>query len=242
LTHSPLGFPLEPGFEAAPKIGAPQEQHVVVRNLRLVDTSPATSDTDGLREMCHDMRQPVASIIVLADAALTEPAIPSDVRVRLDLIREQAEWLGDLLQDLLEPQGAKASNAKSQDLTRIACDVVQSEQATYRGDLRLQWSGGNASVRGNAIELRRAVANLLSNATRAAGPDGTVVVELHRMEEHVVLTVDDDGPGFGLIRRGVGLGLRGVARSLKSCGGHIEYGRSDLGGARAILVLHADDN
>lgn len=235
--HSPLGYPLEPGSEAAP-LAAPEQQHVVVRNLRLVDSSSATSGIDRLREICHDMRQPVASIMVLADAALTEASVPSVVHARLDQIREQAEWLGDLLQHLLEPNGAKTVNGKSHDLTRIASDVVQSEQATYLGDLRLQWSGGNVNVRGNAIELRRAIANLLNNATRAAGPDGRVVVEVHRAGNHVLLTVDDSGPGFGLIRRGVGLGLRAVTRCLKSCGGRIEYSRSRMGGTCATLVLH----
>jgi signal transduction histidine kinase len=244
---SPLGFPLEPGSEIVP-----EEQHVVVRNLRLIDSAPTTSGIDRLREICHDMRQPVACILVLAEAALAElalaevalaeAAMPSVASARLGQIREQAEWLGDLLEHLLEPHGTRAANGKSVELTQIASDVVQSEQVTYRGDIRLQWGGGNVSVRGNTIELRRAIANLLNNATRAAGPDGKVVVELQRVEGRVHLTVDDSGPGFGLIRRGIGLGLRAAARSLKSCGGHIEHSRSQLGGARATLVLHAIDS
>jgi signal transduction histidine kinase len=54
-----------------------------------------------------------------------------------------------------------------------------------------------------------------------------------------LLTIDDNGPGFGMIRRGTSLGLRAVARSLKSYGGRIEYSRSGMGGTRAILVLRA---
>lgn len=96
-------------------------------------------------------------------------------------------------------------------------------------------------VFGNWIELRRAIANLLSNATRAAGPDGKVVVELRRAADRVLLTVDDSGPGFGLIRRGVGLGLQAVARGLESYEGGLEYGRSQMGGVRAILALRAAD-
>lgn len=188
------------------------------------------------------MRQPVASIIVLADAPLSEGSIPQAVRARLDQVREQAEWLGNLLQHLLEPHSVRTANGKSHDLARLASEVVQAKRATYGGDLHLQWSGGDMRVRGSAIDLRRAIANLLSNATRAAGSDGTVVVELHGLDDHVLLTIDDNGPGFGMIRRGAGLGLRAVARSLKSYGGRIEYSRSRMGGARAVLVLRAIDS
>lgn len=185
------------------------------------------------------MRQPVAAILVLAEAALSESSIPTAARARLAEVREQAAWLGDLLQCLLEPPSPGTADRESHDLAAIASGVVEGEQATYDGELRLGWSGGKVGVLGNATELRRAIANLLSNATRAAGPRGKVAVELHSAGDRVLLTVDDSGPGFGLIRRGSGLGLRAVARGLKSCGGSIEYGRSRLGGTRALLVLRA---
>lgn len=237
LTKSPLGFPLEPGSGAAPVINA-GKRRAGVRALRLVEPAPTSMDIDRVREMCHDMRQPVASIIVLAEAALSEAATPSAVRARLGQVIDQAEWLGDMLQHLLDTHEVTADR-KSHDLTRIATDMVHLQQVTYRGDLRLQCGGGNMNVLGNPVHLRRAIANLLSNATRAAGPDGRVAVELHRAGDRVLLMVDDNGPGFGLIRRGAGLGLRGVVRSLKSLGGRIEYSRSPIGGVRATLALPA---
>lgn len=96
-------------------------------------------------------------------------------------------------------------------------------------------------VAGDEVELRRAIANLLSNATRAAGPGGKVLVQLRRPAEHVLLTVDDSGPGFGLIHRGFGLGLLSLAHGLESYGGRLEYSRSQLGGVRATLTLRASD-
>lgn len=65
-----------------------------------------TADIEqGLREACHDMRQPVAGVLALAGAALAEPGLPGAVRVRLEEIVEQAEWLADMIQDWL--QGAR---------------------------------------------------------------------------------------------------------------------------------------
>jgi C4-dicarboxylate-specific signal transduction histidine kinase len=237
LTTSPLDFPLESGPEAAPMTAAPGEDQVMVPNLRLVDPLSTTPAVDRLHEICHDMRQPVASILMLADATLTDDSIPAVVRASLGRVRAQAEWLGDLLQHLLEPYSTGNPNGQAHDLTRIAIDAVAAAQATYRGDLRLQLSGGNLDIFASPIELRRVIANLLSNAIRAAGPQGQVVVELRSAGDQVLLTVDDNGPGFGLIRRDVGLGLRAAAQSMTSCGGRIEFRRSPQGGTRAVLIL-----
>jgi C4-dicarboxylate-specific signal transduction histidine kinase len=115
------------------------------------------------------------------------------------------------------------------------------EMVTYPGDLALQWGGGNVCVAGNEVELRRAISNLLSNATRAAGPEGKVAVQVRRAAGRVLLTVDDSGPGFGLIQRNVGLGLLAVAHGLASYGGSLEFSRSQMGGVQAVLALRAAD-
>ena len=57
--------------------------------------------TRQLRETFHDMRQPVASTLALAAAALTEPDLPAAARNRLEQIVEQAEWLADMIHGCL---------------------------------------------------------------------------------------------------------------------------------------------
>jgi signal transduction histidine kinase len=237
LAFDPLGFPLEPGLAAAPLDTGFGGTHETFRNLAVADRLSATSDTDRLREICHDMRQPVASIIALADAALSHAAVPSSVRGRLGQVRDQAEWLGDLLRHLVEPPEPRMAEDESCDLARLASDAVRFEAVTYTGELALQWSSGDMYVSGNSVELRRVIANLLSNATRAAGPAGKVVVELRRDADCALLTFDDSGPGFGHIRPGTGLGLPVVARSLNAYGGDVKYGQGPLGGVRATLAL-----
>ena len=187
------------------------------------------------------MRQPVATIMALAEAALSNDGIPLGVRRCLDQVMNQAEWLGEMLRHLIEPAAAGAAEGEFLDLARLACDMVQIEMAAYPGDLALQWDGGNMCVAGNGVELRRAISNLLSNATRAAGPEGKVAVQVRRVAGRVLLTVDDSGPGFGLIQRDFGLGLLAVAHGLASYGGSLEFGRSQLGGVQAALALRAAD-
>lgn len=66
----------------------------------------------GLRETCHDMRQPVAGVLALAGAALAEPSLPGGVRVRLEQIVQQAEWLADMIQDWLHAAQPGALNTQ----------------------------------------------------------------------------------------------------------------------------------
>jgi signal transduction histidine kinase len=220
-------------------MNATGEASVVLESLRLPGSASGAPDVDQLHEICHDMRQPVASILALADAVLTTATIPSAVRDRLGQVQDQAEWLAELLRQLIEPQGERPADRESHNLIHLASNAVQMEMVTYSGDLVFKWDDCNVRVLGDRVEIRRAIANLLGNATRAAGPDGRVIVGLRRANDRVLLTVDDSGPGFGLIRRGIGLGLQVVTRSLNSFGGDLEYRRSQLGGVQAILSLRA---
>jgi len=85
------------------------------------------------------------------------------------------------------------------------------------------------------VLLRRALSNVLDNAARAAGPAGTVRVEVKQCDAAVMLAVEDDGPGFGEIPSGAGLGLAAVARHVIELGGRIEYSGGACGGTRVSL-------
>ena len=62
--------------------------------------------------------------------------------------------------------------------------------------------------------------------SRAAGPAGTVTVTVHRGTEVVRVLVEDDGPGFGHVPSGSGLGLPVTRRELEAMGGSLAAGVS----------------
>ena len=199
---------------------------------------------DGLREVCHDIRQPIAGVLALAGAALVEADLPEGARSRLEQIVELAEWQSDVVENWLDAAvGGAAPTAGRIDAVQVVNEAAAAERLVWGGGLTLIWPPEPVLIRMDPVDLRRMTANLLDNATRAAGPSGTVTVEVTRCDSRMLLTVEDDGPGFGSpvkdegLARGHGLGLSAVARQTIQCGGRLECGQSSLGGGRVSLWL-----
>ena len=190
-----------------------------------------------LLEACHDMRQPVACVLALAAAALAEPGLPVAMRARLESIVEQAQWLADVISYRLLSDAHPGGGARRADVARVVKDAVAAEVTTWPGTLRVTASPEPILGAVHPVALRRMVANLIGNATRAAGRKGTVNIVIERRGDRALITVEDSGPGFGNIQRSSGLGLSSVARELSSVDGRIEFGQCSLGGTRARLWL-----
>jgi len=183
------------------------------------------------------MRQPVASMLALAGAALTDPALPRAARARLEQIVEQAEWLADLVEHALDTAGPGTSGNHMTDLWRVVNDVVAAERVTWPGEVKMAGVAEPVLAAIHPVLLRRMAANLLNNATRAAGPSGTVTVEIGRQQNLALLVVEDSGPGFGKIEKGLGLGLSMVSTNAIRHGGRLECGGGGTVGARVGLWL-----
>jgi K+-sensing histidine kinase KdpD len=193
---------------------------------------------DGLREVCHDIRQPIAAMLALAGAALAEADTPECTRNRLERIIELAEWQSDVIENWLATSpGADPAGTGRTDVIRVINETAAAERLTWTGDLTLVWPPEVVFTVLHPVILRRMVANLLANATCAAGPHGSVIIEVSRQGSQMLLAVEDNGPGFGRLPGGSGLGLPAVARQAARCRGRLECGRGTLGGGRVALWL-----
>lgn len=201
---------------------------------------PAEAVDEGLqrlREICHDIRQPVAAVQALAAAALGDPGLPGGTYSYLEQIITQAQTLADVIRQRLHADGPPEASARLTDLGSLADEAAAAERVTYEGTLEVEPHAEPVLVCVDQVDVRGIISNLLSNATRAAGPAGTVTIEISHDLGLAQLVVEDTGPGFGEILGGTGLGWRSIARSLATCRGKISYGRGPLGGVRASLWL-----
>ena len=108
-------------------------------------------------------------------------------------------------------------------------------------------------VRVDRARLERALLNLVINAAQALDGSGCIRVACRADGDDILLSVEDDGPGFtprsltqALDRRfttkphGSGLGLASVRALATSANGGVALDRSDLGGACVRLTLPSD--
>ena len=197
------------------------------------DYPAATEQTLLARQLCHDLRQPLAVIAAIAAGLDLEPGLSVTGRQRLEQLLEQTQRLSSFVAGCLT-----APQQVAVDLRRVLDAVVRSGSVVFEGTLQLAGSD-EPVVRGDAVLLDRALTNVLDNACQAAGPDGLVRVALWSAPDGAHVDIDDDGPGFGRSapRGGHGLGL-GIAQSvLDQHGGTLRTGPGMLGGTRVRIGL-----
>jgi len=222
-------------------------KNTVISKNTVVSMTRIPLDTDNpdilpqapglLQQVAHDLRQPVAAILALAAAAESEADVPAPVLRRLEQISEEASWIFRVIGDLL----AEASGEQGTEPVAIAPllrEVVASERLTFSGEIELQQQDGQLRhVMAVGTRLRRALANVLSNATRATGPGGRVEVIARSRGDAEIIEIADDGPGFGRVGPVHGIGLQITRQILAECGGRMEVERLASGQTVVRLVL-----
>jgi signal transduction histidine kinase len=205
---------------------------------------PVVLDSPDLSDVLHDLGQPLAAIQALAsipppsgsagnraaDLPAGEP--PDELYQRLRRIGQLVDWMNVLL---YSGSRVAADEPATADAVRVIEDVLLAAAVCFDGALRWRPSGSNW-VALEPSELRRAIGNVVDNATRAAGPGGWVRVGV-RQSRHVRIDVEDSGPGFGKVSAHTGRGLLVTRAVLDRCGGGLDIARGRSGGALVRLTL-----
>lgn len=150
--------------------------------------------------------------------SVDEDVLSSATRCQIALMRTQTARMLTLLRDSvdreLQPEQVEV-RALVDEIVSVANARRQATVTVQRGHERWLWT--------HPAALWRAVANVVDNAVRAAGPAGEIEISVHDQFTGVVIEVVDNGPGFGNAPAGTAsLGL-GITKSLaRQCGGNAE--------------------
>jgi len=190
----------------------------------------------------HEIRQPVSVVLALAEAARGADGVTPEVRGYLDGIIDQVQELDGAAMSVLLPAAASDDSSTAPiSVDEVVDSVVDAVRVTWSGSLqRRGMRGAWWTTGGTRAALRRCLLDVVDNAVRAAGPDGSVTVSVQPGADGVRVVVEDDGPGFGHGPRGHGLGLALTRQTLAAMGGDLTIGPPPAeGGSRVVLRLRA---
>ena len=201
-------------------------------------------------DLAHGLKTPLAVLAHEAQQAraVGQRQLAAEIAQQIDRMRRQIDY------HLAQARSA-ASSASSTARTPVATAAEGLSRALQRlhaeRGLRIDVDTGTSHVfRGQREDLDEMLGNLLDNACKWARTQ--VRLTCSTEGDHVVIAIDDDGPGIDpamrevVMHRGVradeaaqgsGLGLAIVRDLAEVYGGSISLEESPIGGARARLIL-----
>jgi signal transduction histidine kinase len=201
------------------------------------------------RGLLHDLGHQMTTLSYLVEAVRGEVVLPDDSGFRMELLSVEMSRMLDILSREIR-DSHEAEEVAVVELGSLSGQVVQLARFAHEASVVLL-PGPAVSVEASPALLWRVLTNVVDNAARAAGPEGTVEIGIHQeVELHqeqapaedpdAVIEVTDDGPGFGGGPPGTAsLGLGVVSSLLESCGGRLEVRAPEAGGTRVRIMIPA---
>lgn len=152
---------------------------------------------DFSSDLAHELRTPVSNLLTEAQVALSQPRSKEEYQTVLASGIEEYERLARMISDMLflaqADDGRVVPHRETVDLGQQARELADFFDALAESQGVRLTTEGEAWVTGDALMLRRALANLMSNAIRHATAGGFVRVEL-TADKHTVRTrVENSG-------------------------------------------------
>ena len=213
-----------------------------------------------IRNITHEINTPLNAIVGFAELASTAPENDPERDAYIDIIRENSGFLQKLVDDVLyiadlessdtPPVSAQADiNACCRECIRGLSKHGMAETAIRFLPEREKFTAGTSCVL-----LTKALTELLRNAVRFTGQDGTVSLSYAVAQDgrSVTFAVEDSGPGvpegeqehifdrfvkIDPYGQGLGLGLSVCRLIARTLGGDVRLDTRHVPGARFLLTI-----
>ncbi|MDO8539803.1 MAG: ATP-binding protein [Opitutaceae bacterium] len=209
----------------------------------------------------HELRTPLTTLRSVGEVGLRRSRAVDEYREIIGSMLEEAQRLQQLIQRLLELASAEGG-APAIQRSEIQLDEYV---ATCVGELgilaeakgqRIEFNSEPCTVRTDAVIFRQALQNLIDNAIKYSPPDAMIRVDVHGVDEHVTISVTDQGSGISAENRehlmqrffrpdrargrdsgGFGLGLSITKAYMRVLGGSLGYEPAQPTGSVFRLTL-----
>lgn len=221
---------------------------MAIENARLYQQAQRATRArdDVLGIVSHDLRNPISAIAMCASALREgEATTPEGQAELLTTISESADWMNRLIQDLLDVASLEAGrlslDRRPENVDSVLSSAVRmfEVEAARRGiALGTEVPPELPAVLADGSRVLQVLGNLLRNALQFTGRGGRITVRAQALEQEVVLSVSDTGPGIPSAeqafvfdrfwrssmssgKRGAGLGLSIAKGIIEAHGGRI---------------------
>ena len=162
------------------------------REVQLIASQESSrTKTSFLSSISHEMRTPMNVILGLNDMALRSQNLPPEVRQQLEKVRLSARHLDGLINNILDLNRIETGSLESRDeLFSLADAVAQINALTqtvcnekglvYQSDVQ---PGAEGWFRGDEMQLKQALLNILDNAKKYTNAPGTVSFRVETVAE-----------------------------------------------------------
>jgi signal transduction histidine kinase len=163
---------------------------------------------DLIAAVSHDLRTPITSLRLLADALRDEVVDPRSRLEYVSRIATHVTALSGLIDDLFELSRLQAGDVRwaieqvpLDELVLETVDAMRPEADAHSVAVRAELPDDLFPVRGNPEQIQRVLFNLIQNAIRHTPADGSVTVRAQPTGEALEIEVADTGAGIPTAER-----------------------------------------
>jgi signal transduction histidine kinase len=185
--------------------------NTMISDLQAEEAARDHSDSarrDLVAAVSHDLRTPITSLRLLAEA-VGDDIVDGEVRRGyLDRMRTHIDALSSLIDDLFELSRLEAGDINwslervpLQELVGETVEAMRLEAEAKGVAVRSDVSDELQPAKANPEKLQRVLFNLIQNAIRHTPADGSVVVRAEPVESGIEVEIADNGDGIAPAER-----------------------------------------
>lgn len=158
--------------------------------------------TDFVHTVSHDLRSPLTAILGYVELIERAGAVNDQQRDFIQRVQASVYHITGLIDDLLELGRVEAGfDARKEkvfldQIVHYSADGLKRALAEKGHHLQLSLPQGLPAVMANPVQMRQMVDQLLDNAIKYTGEDGTITVKGRIEENQLILQVSDTGIGI----------------------------------------------
>jgi signal transduction histidine kinase len=202
---------------ARPQASTAEPGEATVARRLLGELDDAIAHLDGSESgkdlvsiVCHDLKDPLASIVMGAGfLRKTIPADQSAARRVVDAISRSADRMSQLISDFHDlarlEAGALSFDPRRCEIVPILNGAIRSFEAEARErslEVTLTAEGERLAVMGDPVRLTQLASKLIANAVKFTAAGGRVLVHASEVNGRVRMAVNDTGRGIPADRFG----------------------------------------